>query len=117
MLLYICNCFAVSVDQKIADLRGPGFMSRWVYWTTLTSEQKKRAATMDEIMHILASQSVSCVFFNWSLSCGEALTLYFSLQLLQRPEQVMSDEDVTTVRRNLSSKKIVVSNKFVSIFT
>uniref|UniRef100_A0A0X3P078 Dynamin-like GTPase OPA1, mitochondrial n=1 Tax=Schistocephalus solidus TaxID=70667 RepID=A0A0X3P078_SCHSO len=76
-----------EVDQTISELRGPGVLARWFYWTSLTNEQKKRVATIDEILQIMASQ--------------------------QRPESEMSADDVTTVRRNLAGRKITVSNKFI----
>ncbi|KAM7535779.1 hypothetical protein Aperf_G00000094459 [Anoplocephala perfoliata] len=76
-----------EVNQSISDLRGPGLLSRWVYWIDQTDEQRKRIATIDEILPILASQ--------------------------QRPSIEMSNEDVTTVRRNLQAKRFAVSNKFI----
>ncbi|BHF71688.1 Dynamin-like 120 kDa protein, mitochondrial [Sparganum proliferum] len=76
-----------EVDQTISELRGPGFLARWLYWSSPTNEQKKRVATVDEILQIMASQ--------------------------QRPEREMSADDVTTVRRNLAARKITVSNKFI----
>uniref|UniRef100_A0A5K3F625 Dynamin-like GTPase OPA1, mitochondrial n=3 Tax=Mesocestoides corti TaxID=53468 RepID=A0A5K3F625_MESCO len=76
-----------EVNQAISDLRGPGLLSRWVHWTNQTDDQRKRVATIDEILPILASQ--------------------------QRPTIEMSADDVTTVRRNLQAKKFAVSNKFI----
>nr|CDS31608.1 optic atrophy 1 protein opa1 [Hymenolepis microstoma] len=76
-----------EVNQLIFDLRGPGLLSRWVHWTNQTDEQRKRIATIDEILPILASQ--------------------------QRPSIEMSNDDVTTVRRNLQAKRLSVSNKFI----
>lgn len=48
----------IPVNQLISDLRGPGLFSRWVHWTDQTDEQRKRIATIDEILPILASQQV-----------------------------------------------------------
>ncbi|VUZ53464.1 unnamed protein product [Hymenolepis diminuta] len=76
-----------ELNQLISDLRGPGLLSRWVHWSNQTDEQRKRIATIDEILPILASQ--------------------------QRPSIEMSHDDVTTVRRNLQAKRFAVSNKFI----
>ena len=47
-----------TVNQQISDLRGPGLLSRWVHWTNQTDDQRKRIATIDEILPILTSQQV-----------------------------------------------------------
>ncbi|KAM3173248.1 hypothetical protein ACTXT7_012888, partial [Hymenolepis weldensis] len=80
-------CRIKEVNQLISDLRGPGLLSRWVHWSNQTDEQRKRIATIDEILPILTSQ--------------------------QRPSIEMSNDDVTTVRRNLQAKRFAVSNKFI----
>lgn len=72
------------VNQLISDLRGPGLLSRWVHWSNQTDEQRKRIATIDEILPILASQQVrllllflqfACVVYRWR-STNSIVTLF-----------------------------------------
>ncbi|VDM56851.1 unnamed protein product [Angiostrongylus costaricensis] len=43
------------VDQQLSDARGPGWISRWVFWKTPTAENHFASAVQDELMTMLGN--------------------------------------------------------------
>jgi optic atrophy protein 1 len=75
-------------SRTVEDLRGPGPYEKWLYWKTQTDEQRKRAATIDELSHIT----------NTDEECPD----------------VLSADEITAVRKNLQAKKTDVTDEFIA---
>ncbi|KAE9418266.1 hypothetical protein Angca_005908, partial [Angiostrongylus cantonensis] len=69
------------VDQQLSDARGPGWISRWVFWRTPTAENHFASAVQDELMTMLGNDP--------------------------EHKQALSDEDLLVVKRNLETKGVI----------
>lgn len=76
-------------EQRVRDMVGPGLRDQWLHWTSPTEEQRLRSAVRSELQKLLSTEFVQ--------KHGPALT----------------QEELTTVRKNLQAKEIDVDYKFI----
>ncbi|KAG5447672.1 Dynamin-like 120 kDa protein, mitochondrial [Clonorchis sinensis] len=77
-----------SVSQSISDLCGPDRLTRWIKWQNLSPEQRQRREVVHEISTLLASYT--------------------------RPSSKITPDDLTTIRRNLQTRNIEVTDQMIS---
>ncbi|KAK6733936.1 hypothetical protein RB195_017606 [Necator americanus] len=69
------------VNQQLNDARGPGWVSRWVFWQTPSAENHFASAVQDELASMLTNEP--------------------------EHKQALTDEDILVVRRNLETKGVI----------
>ncbi|TGZ58600.1 hypothetical protein CRM22_009550 [Opisthorchis felineus] len=77
-----------SVKQSISDLCGPDRLTRWIKWQNLSPEQRQRREVVQEISTLLASYT--------------------------KPSSKITPDDLTTIRRNLQTRNIEVTDQLIS---
>ncbi|KIH61837.1 dynamin family protein [Ancylostoma duodenale] len=70
-----------AVKKQLNDARGPGWVSRWVFWQTPSADNHFASAVQDELATMLASDPDH--------------------------KQALTDEDIMVVRRNLEMKGVI----------
>ncbi len=93
MYLPLVLYFAFPAEEKLKELTGPGRREQWFSWKSKTAEQRQRGATMTELEKLLQGQS------------GD-----------HRRKPHLSHDELTTVRKNLETQSVDVTNEFVSVF-
>ncbi|CAH8296831.1 unnamed protein product, partial [Schistosoma turkestanicum] len=76
-----------DVNQLIASSFGPGWVEQWTHWKKRTPEEVIRLQTAEEIENLLIS--------------------------LPKPPAHISQDDLTTIRRNLQARNISVTDKII----
>lgn len=69
------------VNQQLNDARGPGWVSRWIFWKTPSADNHFASAIQDELTSMLANEP--------------------------EHKQSLTDEDILVVRRNLETKGVI----------
>ncbi|CAH8560557.1 unnamed protein product [Dicrocoelium dendriticum] len=77
-----------TVNQSIAELCGPNRLQRWIHWQIQTPEQRARSEVAHEIENLLASYT--------------------------KPSPHITADDLTTIRRNLQTRNVSVSDSLIS---
>ncbi|EYB89696.1 hypothetical protein Y032_0228g2851 [Ancylostoma ceylanicum] len=70
-----------AVQKQLSDARGPGWVSRWVFWQTPSADNHFASAVQDELATMLAGDP--------------------------EHKQALTDEDILVVRRNLETKGVI----------
>ncbi|PAV63715.1 hypothetical protein WR25_11490 isoform B [Diploscapter pachys] len=69
-----------EISRQLDDSRGPGWVSRWVYWSTPSAENHFSCAIQEEIKSLLDNDP---------------------------DHNALTEEDITVIRRNLETKGII----------
>jgi len=76
-----------NIQEQVAELRGPSFSEKWLYWRSTTSEQATRSATINELDRL--SQS------------------------FDKLKQNLEPDELTAVKKNLQAQKVDVSEDLI----
>ncbi|XP_046818090.1 dynamin-like 120 kDa protein, mitochondrial isoform X2 [Vespa crabro] len=76
-----------STEQILRDMLGPNRKERWFYWQSQTEEQQKRTAVKNELDKILYTD--------------------------KKHPPTLSQDELTTVRKNLQRNSLEVDNEFI----
>lgn len=76
-----------EADRDLEKLQGPGRLKQWTNWKSRSPEENKRVQVLNELRQLIS--------------------------LHEKPEHTLSQDDVTTVRRNLQARKIQVDDAFI----
>ncbi|KHJ94354.1 hypothetical protein OESDEN_05710 [Oesophagostomum dentatum] len=69
------------VNKQLNDARGPGWVSRWIFWQTPSADNHFASAVQDELAAMLSGDP--------------------------EHKQALTDEDILVVRRNLETKGVI----------
>lgn len=78
-----------AAETRVQDMVGPGVRDQWLYWMSPTEEQKHRAIVRSELERLL------------------------STEFLQKHGPSLTQEELTTVRKNLQARDVDVDYKFI----
>lgn len=76
-----------NIQEQVADLRGPTFSEKWLYWRSTTAEQSTRAATINELEKLCKS--------------------------FDKLKQNLEQDELTAVKKNLQAQKVDVSEDLI----
>lgn len=76
-------------EARVHDMVGPGIKDQWFYWTSPTEEQRQRAVVKAELERLL------------------------SHEFLQKHGPSLTQEELTTVRKNVQAQDIDIDYKFI----
>merc|ERR1711976_560666 len=77
----------VESEAKIKEMLGPGTQEQWLKWKSQSPEQRSRSATMKELEKLIMAS--------------------------EKPNPVLSSDELTTVRKNLETQNVDVNSQFI----
>ncbi|XP_064486502.1 dynamin-like 120 kDa protein, mitochondrial [Ornithodoros turicata] len=78
-----------DTDKRVRNMVGPGVREQWLYWSSPTEDQRQRSAVRSELEKLL------------------------NAEFMQKHGPSLTQEELTTVRKNLQAKEIDVDYKFI----
>lgn len=78
-----------AAEARVKSMVGPGLREQWLYWAAPTEDQKLRAVVRSELDRLLSSE------------------------FLQKHGPTLTQEELTTVRKNLQARDVDVDYKFI----
>ncbi|KAL1485693.1 hypothetical protein MTO96_031786 [Rhipicephalus appendiculatus] len=78
-----------TAEARVRDMVGPGVKEQWLYWASPTEEQRQRAVVKAELERLL------------------------NHEFLQKHGPALTQEELTTVRKNVQAHDVDVDYKFI----